>query len=132
MKQLYKVSSPLKVYYGKKVLRAFSLNLNVYRNYNRFKLGTVKKNYYQIMKPQIEHLPKFRKLKLEYVLYAGSRHKQDLMNICSITDKFFCDCLVIDRKIKDDDYTIIPEIKFRFGGIDKNNPRVDIFLKEDS
>lgn len=130
MTKVYKVSSPLKIYWGKRVLKPFYLNLNIYRNFNKFALGTIKKNYFEIMKPQLKPLPKFKAVSLRYVLYTGSRKKVDIMNFGSIVDKFFCDCLTGTGKIEDDNYDYVKEISFEYGGVCKSNPRVDIFITE--
>lgn len=45
--------------------------------------------------------------------------------------KFFNDSLVKYNVIKDDDVTIEPLQIGLYGGIDKDNPRVDIYVSQD-
>lgn len=53
----------------------------------------------------------------------------DVSNVCSVVDKFFCDALVEEGRIPDDNYDHIPEIKYIFGEVDKTNPRVDVEIE---
>lgn len=69
-------------------------------------------------------------LHLTYTLYPKTNRLCDTANVCSIHDKFFCDSLVELRHIADDNYIHIPEITYRFGNIDKLNPRVEITIND--
>lgn len=129
----YLISSPLEVVYAtskKKGDLVFRLNLNVYRNTHRFTLHKAKLAYAQIMSSQVNSLPRLNQIEIKYVIFTGSNRKVDIMNICSIVDKFFCDVLTEHFKIVDDNYKYVPKCSFEFGGIDRNNPRVDIHIKE--
>lgn len=110
--------------------KVFRLNLNEYRNAHYHVLNQAKINYKSHMSEQISKLPKMSKIGVEYRLFVGSRRRCDVMNICSIVDKFFCDALTELGKIMDDDYDHLPAINYRFGGYDKNNPRVEIIIEE--
>lgn len=125
---MHKLIAPLRVHKSKNKL--FSLNLNTYRNENRFALDTAKVNFKKIMEEQIRELPKFTKVQITYVFYPGTKHLSDVGNTCSIVDKFFADALVELGKLPDDNYLYIPELVFRMGSIDRENPRVEIFIKE--
>ena len=82
------------------------------------------------MKEVINGLPFFKCIEITYIVYPKDKRVFDLGNICSVTDKFFCDALVHYGKIEDDSYTYIPKIHFEFGQVSKNNPRVEILIKE--
>lgn len=128
----YQVSSPLRIchYVTKKgEQRWFTLNLNTYRNTQAFVLNKVKQLYTDIMLKEIEPLPVFDKVRLTYTVYTGSSHKSDVMNWTSVVDKFFQDTMVKAGKLTDDNYQYVPEVISRFGGIDKNNPRVEILIE---
>ena len=43
-------------------------------------------------------------------------------------DKFFCDALVSEKKLEDDNYTFLTSVQYQFGSIDKENPRVTVSL----
>lgn len=90
----------------------------------------MKINYKEAMREQINRLPKMKRIALTYVLYPGTARKCDLANVCSIHDKMFADALVELGKLPDDDYIHIPEVCYRFGIIDKANPRCSIRIYE--
>jgi len=117
------VISPLRVRAGKK---DFILNLNNYRNAHYQLLNRSKKNYKAIMSNQILMLPKMNKITITFILYPKTKRRTDLSNVLSIHDKYFCDALVELGKLPDDDYTHIADISYKFGIVDKNNPRVEI------
>lgn len=118
---MYTLISPLRT-------KEMVLNLNQYRNAHYFKLNNSKTSYKAIMKTQIEQLPVFNKVSITYTVFFGSKRKTDISNVCSIVDKYFCDALVELGKLPDDNYDYIKEVIYKFGGIDKNNPRVEITL----
>ena len=121
--------SPLLVPVSKK--SKFSLNLNVYRNAHHHTLNKAKIVYKEYMQEQILKLPFIDvPVSIHFTLYARSKRLVDLSNVLSIHDKFFCDALVEYEKIEDDNYLWIPSIKYCLGGIDKENPRVEITIKE--
>lgn len=127
--KFYTLFSPLKI----KRVRAkpFMLNLNIYRNSHFHTLNNMKVAYKELMQEQIEQLPVFtHPIMVKYVLFVGNARLCDTHNICSIVAKFFTDALTEMGKIPDDNYTVIVEERFAFGGIDKANPRVTIYIKE--
>ena len=81
------------------------------------------------MKEQIEQLPVFNKVSIIYTVFFGSLRKTDISNVCCVIDKYFCDALVELGKLPDDSYIYIKEVIYRYGGVDKDNPRVEITLK---
>jgi len=124
---MIKIISPLSVPAGKK---KFYLNLNVYRNSHYQILDQAKKNYKFLIAKQLIYLTPFKKVNLELNLYPKTKRLTDLDNVLSIHLKFFCDALVYYKKIPDDNYLYIPEINYRFGAVNKMNPRVEIIIKE--
>lgn len=131
--KIYQVNSPLEIQYGwdkEGRPKIFSLNMNIYRNFNRFSLGKAKDAYSELMSKQVKELPWFNRIEIRYVLFTGSKRKVDVSNICAIVDKFFCDVLTKEKKLSDDNYSILPKVSYEFGGIDVNNPRVEIYIKE--
>lgn len=129
---MYVVQSPLTISKAKNQNKnkMFSLNMNTYRNENHFSLNQSKINYKLFMREQIEQLPVFNKIKIEYVVYFKDRRRRDGMNVVSVTSKYFLDALVEFKKIKDDDVSIVCSETWSYGGIDKILPRVDIFITE--
>lgn len=121
-------NSPLKVLATK--LKGWILNLNQYRNTHFRTLNTVKINYKIAMESQIATGPKYNKIACIYTVYPKDRRSFDLGNVCCIHQKFFEDALVELGKLPDDNYNYIPTVIYQFGGIDANNPRVDVEVIE--
>lgn len=84
--------------------------------------------YKSVMEDQIALLPVFDRIHLTYTVYPKTRRLCDISNVCSVHDKFFCDAIVDLGKLSDDNYKFLPEITYRFGEVDKNNPRVEILI----
>lgn len=82
------------------------------------------------MEPQISLLPVMDRVSVEFHIYARDRRKFDIDNVSSIHAKFALDALTELGKLKDDNYLYIPETHTYFEGIDKDNPRVEIIIKE--
>lgn len=83
------------------------------------------------MKQQIEKVPKLQPpLRVTYTVFKGDKRNCDLGNICSIHQKFFEDALVELGKLPDDNYEMISEVNYRWGGIDKLNPCLEIMIEE--
>lgn len=64
--------------------------------------------------------------RVEIVLYAPDKRRSDLTNKAeSLMD------LLVDVKIlEDDNWFIVGDIHLKFGGVDRENPRAEIFIKE--
>lgn len=120
------VSVPLKVQISKKGY--FALNLNVYRNAHYMTLNKAKVVFKELITPFLVQIPKLKYCSLEYVLYPKTNRLCDVSNVCSIVDKFFSDAFVESGHLEDDNYTFIKDIKYRFGAIDPENPRVDVII----
>lgn len=108
----------------------FSINLNIYRNAYHHELDKAKKTFHELVKPLLKDIPILNKVKLTYILFFGSNRRVDTNNICSIVDKFFSDTLVDAGVIDDDHCGIVYETTNKFGGIDKDNPRVEVILSD--
>lgn len=108
----------------------FILNLNHFRNTHYQVLNNAKKAYKEALRPQIELLPKYKKITIKYILYPVNNRLMDLGNVLSIHQKFFEDALVELGKLGADTYREIPEVIYSFGNVDKDNPRVEVYISE--
>lgn len=115
----------------KKTVKLWPLNLNVYRNSHPHTLNQAKVSFDEIAGPLIRKagIPKLAKCTLEYILYTRTAQLCDTNNICCIADKFFSDSLVNHGVIEDDNYKFVVDSRSRFGGIDRQNPRVDVVVR---
>jgi len=121
------ISVPLKTKVGAK---AIYYNLNIFRNINYHVWNKAKINFKQDIHTKLTLLPKYTKISLDYVLYPSTKRLCDLSNVCSIIDKLFCDVLVENGNLPDDNYTHIPEVHYHIGEVDKLNPRCEVIIRE--
>ncbi|MBL4705092.1 MAG: hypothetical protein JKY54_11250 [Flavobacteriales bacterium] len=111
---------------GKK--KKFALNLNAYRNAHFLTLNKAKIAFKKAVEHLIEPLPYFERIVLTYTVYPQTMRMFDVANVCSVVDKFFSDALVEFGKLEDDNYHYLPEVHFKFGELDRLNPRVEVEL----
>lgn len=120
------INVPLCVPVTKK--KKFYLNLNQYRNAHHFTLSKAKINFHDIVAPLLKGLPKFKTIHLIFTHFPGSEQLSDTSNVCSIVDKFFSDVLVSCEKIEDDNRNIVLSALYRYGGVDRTNPRCEVSI----
>lgn len=121
--------SPLKILCSK--VKSWILNLNSYRNTHYRVLNTCKINYKKYMEKQIKKLPNdLDTIMCIYTAYNGSNRSFDLGNVCSVHEKFFEDAMVELGKLPDDNVKHIPLVIYMYGGLDKENPRVEISVQK--
>lgn len=126
---MYRLKSPLQIFLNSK--SKFILNLNNFRNCHYRSLNKAKVIYKQFMMSQIKKLPKLNPpIRITYTVFKGDKRNCDVGNICSIHQKFFEDALVELGRLNDDNHIVIPETIYKWGGIDKINPCVDIMIEE--
>lgn len=131
MKREYTISLPLYIVIGIKKPRNVYINLNNYRNWHYHVSDELKKKYKELVTTSLVTIPdNLEKISTTYTIYYPNCKRFDIMNIASITSKFFEDALVLAGKLHDDNYEYIPETHVYFGGVDKLNPRVDVKIKE--
>lgn len=126
-----KLTSPLFVMLPRKTKadKRVALNLNVYRNLHYLVNNQAKQIYNELMSPQLSGLVFDKPIKITFVLYKRDKRRIDRANILSIVEKFFCDAMVKNGCLIDDNDDYILETVYRTGGIDKNDPRVDITIE---
>lgn len=77
---------------------------------------------------QLDSLPSDVKIKVRYVFYAARNDNPDLDNFVGAAKKFFQDALVKNGFIEDDSVNFITANSERYGGIDRDNPRIEAFI----
>lgn len=124
------ITLPIKVPVSKK--KFINLNLNWYRNVHYFENNLVKETFTTLVIQELKKLNVSKAnppINIEYTVFFPDKRRRDLANVLSIVDKFFCDALVKAGVLEDDTAKEIPQITFIFGGIDKDNPRVECKVK---
>lgn len=123
---MWKISLPLRVSYSKN--KKLSLNLNIYRNTHHQILNKAKVQFAEDIQKQLVNIPKIPRVALTYIVYPPTSRRLDVSNICSIVDKFFSDVLVDRGILEDDNYDFLADVRYLFGCIDRENPRVDVYI----
>ena len=126
------IHSPLAVYLPRKTKedRKMILNLNNYRNWQHFLSNNTKKAYKEVIAPQLEGLRFATPISLTFTLWQASKRRIDRLNVLSIHDKFLLDAMTELGCIEDDNDDYVKETTYRTGGIDRENPRVDVEIFE--
>jgi len=106
--------------------KKFILNLNQYRNTHFRVLNYAKALYKNWMEKQIKKAKKCERILCVYKVYHSSKRNYDVGNVCCVHEKFFEDAFVELGKLPDDNRDYIPLVIYMRGGIDKDNPRVEI------
>lgn len=121
---------PLRVHKSKNKL--FSLNLNAWRNAHYQVLNKTKIEFKRMFKQEYGHATNMFKspVRIEYTIFFPDKRNTDLGNIGPIVGKYAEDCLVEFRYLADDNRTVIKEIRYKDGGIDRGNPRVEMIVGE--
>lgn len=125
------LSVPIKLEVGVVKKKTYYLNLNGYRNW-QFQLNNQLKKTFKIqVAEKIRELtPVTGTCRITYTIYYPTRRLFDIDNIGSVITKFTHDALVEFGILEDDNYTVVEEITYKFGGIDKDDPRCDVVIEE--
>lgn len=59
-------------------------------------------------------------------IFAPDKRKADMTNKA----ESIMDLLVVCGHIEDDNWFVVPELRLSFGGVDKENPRIEIYSEE--
>jgi hypothetical protein len=115
--------------------RIWILNLNSYRNTHFQTLNKAKAIYSEWIKAFVpfygdaecfsEHIidPPYR---FVYTIFPATGRRFDLANVLPIIQKFTDDSLIELGIISDVSWKVIKAIDYRFGAIDKENPRAEL------
>lgn len=122
-------SVPIMLEVGVVKKKKYYLNLNGYRNW-QFQLNNQLKKLFKItVADDIRKLtPIDGVCKVTYTIYYPTKRAFDIDNIGSVITKFTHDALVEFDILEDDNYNFVNEIVYKFGGVDKDNPRCDVHI----
>ena len=122
-------TTPLFITLGVKKKKNYWLNTNNYRNWHPIVSNNIKIAFKNAL--NLSNLIRIdAPIKLIYTFYYPDMSKRDIGNSLAIIDKFTADALTEAKIIDDDNYTIVQNIEGVFGGIDKNNPRCEVTIKQ--
>lgn len=125
------ISVPLFVMIPRKTMpdKKYIINLNYYRNWMGIVNNNIKKGYKELVLPQVQGLS-FNNIEVTLTLFKATKRKTDRANVLSIHEKFFCDALVEAGCLPDDNDSHLVATHYYSGGLDRDNPRVEIAIKE--
>ena len=127
---ILKLDIPIKLIVGVRKKKNVFLSMNNAFKWRDVQRNTYKQAYADLIKPQIEQLPKLKRIiSITYEVHRGDRHSFDVMNTVSIIDKFFEDALVVNGIITDDNFKVVPMVIGMIGEYDKSNPRVNVTIE---
>ena len=124
-----KLVLPLYLSVGKGKPKKLPLNLNHYRNAHFHVLNSMKVQFKKAISSQLTFPKLVEPVKISYVLYPPTNRELDISNVLCIVDKYFCDALVEAGLMEDDNFNHLPQVEFRFGAVDKENPRAEAFIQ---
>jgi hypothetical protein len=133
-----KIVLPLSVTLPRKTKadKVVALNLNVYRNTHYLVLNQAKIAYKEQVKIAMYTSKGVIKggiwdgpYHFTYTVFPANNRAFDLANVLPIVQKFTDDALIELGFIKDDNWKVVRAVDYRFGGVDKTNPRVELEIK---
>lgn len=129
---IFNFTSPITVEIPRKTKadKRIHLGLNWYRNAQHFESNIVKQLYKDNMAGEVAGYIFKEPIKITYTFFAPDNRKSDVDNKCSVINKFFQDTLVSCGCISEDNYTVVPNVEYLFGGVDKGKGRVEIKIEE--
>lgn len=130
MKMTQTINIPICLEAGIRKKKNYFLNLNSYNRWHFQEKNQLKKLFKISILKDVRELKPIERCEILYTIYYPTKRLFDLDNIGSVLSKFTHDVLTEAEIIPDDNYTVINELRFRFGGIDSENPRAEVCIKE--
>lgn len=121
---------PIMLEAGVRKKKNFFLNLNQYNKWHFQDKNQLKKLFKIHILREVRELQPVSSCKITYTIFYPTNRKFDLDNVGSVVSKFTHDVLTEAGILVDDNYSILKELSYKFGGIDKNNPRCEVTIEE--
>tara|TARA_R110002167_G_scaffold271300_4_gene477881 strand:- start:15352 stop:15759 length:408 start_codon:yes stop_codon:yes gene_type:complete len=116
--------------YIKQGKKNVSINLNWYRNTHYQTSNNIKRKFKEHIAPQFDKLEPIKtQVSIHFTYYAARNNSPDLDNFTSVSKKFFQDAMVELGLIADDNVHYIVATSESYGGLDRENPRVEALVK---
>ena len=124
------INIPICLEAGIRKKKNFFLNLNSYNRWHFQEKNQLKKLFKISIIKNVRELKPIEKCEITFKIYYPTKRLFDLDNIGSVLSKFTHDVLTEAEIIPDDNYQVIRKLTFEFGGIDLENPRAEVTIKE--
>ena len=130
MKMTQTISIPICLEAGIRKKKNFFLNLNSYNRWHFQEKNQLKKLFKISIIKNVRELKPIEKCEITFKIFYPTKRLFDLDNVGSVLSKFTHDVLTEAEIIPDDNYQVISKLTFEFGGIDLENPRAEVEIKE--
>ena len=130
MKMTQTINIPISLEAGIRKKKNYFLNLNSYNRWHFQEKNQLKKLFKISILKDVRELKPIEKCEITFTIYYQTKRLFDLDNIGSVISKFTHDVLTEAEIIPDDNYSVIRKLTFEFGGIDSENPRAKVTIKE--
>ncbi len=124
---IHSLELPYFITLGKK---RHSCNLNQYRQAHYRVTNALKKEFKEIITDDVLDLPVMEQVKIHYIIHYENKRLFDIDNIMSVISKYAQDALVELGRLPDDNYQHIIQITGTVGVINKENPHIEMRIKE--
>ena len=130
MKMIQTINIPICLEAGIRKKKNYFLNLNSYNRWHFQEKNQLKKLFKISILKDVRELKPIERCEITFKIYYPTKRLFDLDNIGSILAKFTHDVLTEAKIISDDNYQVISKLTFEFGGINIENPRAEVTIKE--
>ena len=130
MKMTQTINIPICLEAGIRKKKNFFLNLNSYNRWHFQEKNQLKKLFKISIIKNVRELKPIEKCEITFKIYYPTKRLFDLDNVGSVLSKFTHDVLTEAEIIPDDNYQVVSKLTFEFGGIDIDNPRAEVEIKE--
>ena len=130
MKMTQTINIPICLEAGIRKKKNFFLNLNSYNRWHFQEKNQLKKLFKISIIKNVRELKPIEKCEITFKIFYPTKRLFDLDNVGSVLSKFTHDVLTEAEIIPDDNYQVVSKLTFEFGGIDIDNPRAEVCIKE--
>ena len=124
------INIPICLEAGIRKKKNFFLNLNSYNRWHFQEKNQLKKLFKISIIKNVRELKPIEKCEITFKIFYPTKRLFDLDNVGSVLSKFTHDVLTEAEIIPDDNYQVVSKLIFEFGGIDADNPRAEVCIKE--
>ena len=114
---------------SKKGNKNIAINLNIYRNLHFAIENKCKRMFKDEVKSQLLGIEIATPVEVTYKVFKKSKRNLDKMNVVSIASKYLMDAITEFGCWEDDNDNIIKKEVILPTEIDKDNPRIEVFIK---
>ena len=108
--------------------RRVYINMNSYRNLHYLVSNSVKREYKEALREQLEGITIETPVDITYQVFKGSKRRLDKMNVIAVTSKFLLDAITEYGCWEDDNDDYVKTETLLPTKYDKENPRVEVII----